>query len=107
MDLQLAKPGNTYTLCHLFTMMVVASTGGGKTWFIKSLIENRKRWISPMPERIIWIYGQWQPIIWIYGQWQPLYAKLQKTTPLIEFVNGIHANIDLEECLNLGMQSSL
>ena len=97
MDLQLAKPGNTYTLCHPFTMMVVASTGGGNTLFIKSLIENRKRWISPMPERIIWIYGQWQP----------LYAKLQKTTPLIEFVNGIHANIDLEECLNLGMQNSL
>ena len=95
MDLLLAKPSDTFTLRHPFTMMVAASTGGGKTWFIKSLIENRKRWISPMPERIIWIYGQWQP----------LYAELQKTTPLIEFVKGIPANIDQDEFLNPGMQN--
>ena len=95
MDLHLAKPSDTFTLRHPFTMMVVASTGGGKTWFVKSLIENRKRWISPMPERIIWIYGQWQP----------LYAELQKTTPLIKFVKGIPANIDQDEFLNPGMQN--
>ena len=88
MDLQLAKPSDTYTLRHPFTMMVAASTGEGKTWFVKSLIENRKRWISPMPESFRYIY-----------------AELQKTTQLIEFVKGIPANIDQDEFLDPGMQN--
>ena len=68
-------------------MMVAASTGGGKTWFDKVLLENREQWISPAPQRIVWIYGQWQP----------LYAEMQRIT---EFVKGILANIEDEQFLN-------
>ena len=47
MDLQL----NQFALRHPFTLMVAASTGGGKTWFVKDLLENREQWISPAPQR--------------------------------------------------------
>ena len=53
---------NGLKLRHPFTMMVAASTGGGKTWLVKNLLENREQWISPAPQRIVWIYGQWQPL---------------------------------------------
>ena len=65
-------------------MMVAASTGGGKVWFVKSLLENREQWISPAP----------QQIMLIYGQWQPLYAEMHKIIPCIEFVKGIPANTE-------------
>ena len=58
-------------LRHPFTMMVAASAGGGKTWLVKNLLENRQQWISPAP----------QQIIWIYGQWQPLYVEMQRIIP--------------------------
>ena len=86
MDLQL----NQFALRHPFTLMVAASTGGGKMWFVKDLLENRVQWISPAPQRIIWIYGQWQP----------LYAEMQRIIPGIEFVKGIPANIEDEQFLN-------
>ena len=81
---------NGLTLGHPFTMMVAASTGGGKTWLVKNLLENRKQWISPAPQRIIWIYFQWQP----------LYVEMQRIIPDIEFVKGIPANIEDEQFLN-------
>ena len=77
-------------LRHPFTMMVAACTGGGKTWFVKNLLENRQQWISPTPQRIIWIYGQWQP----------LYVEMQRIIPGLEFVKGIPANIEDEQFLN-------
>ena len=70
-------------------MMVAASTGGGKTWLGKNLLENRRQWISPAAQRIIWIYGQWQP----------LYAKMQRIIPGREFVKGIPAIIEDEQFL--------
>ena len=70
---------NGLKLRHPFTMMVAASKGGGKMWFVKNLLENRVQWISPAP----------QQIIWIYGQWQPFYAEMQRIIPDIEFVKGI------------------
>ena len=63
---------NGLKLRHPFTMMVAASTGGEKTWFVNDLLENREQWISPAP----------QGIIWIYGQWQPLYAEMQRIIPV-------------------------
>ena len=81
---------NGLILRHPFTMMVAASTGGGKTWLVKNLLENRRQWISPAAQRIIWIYGQWQP----------LYAEMQIIIPGIEFVKGIPANIEDEQFLN-------
>ena len=76
-------------------MMVAASTGGGKTWLVKNLLENRRHWISPAPQRIIWIYGQWQP----------LYREMQRIIPGIEFVKGIAANIEDEQFLSPAIQN--
>ena len=81
---------NGLMLRHPFTMMVAASTGGGKTWLVKNLLENRQQWISPAPQRIIWIYAQWQP----------LYVEMQRIIKGIEFVKGIPANIEDEQFLN-------
>ena len=81
---------NGLILRYPFTMMLAASTGGGKTWLVKNLLENRLQWISPAPQRIILIYGQWQP----------LYSEMQRIKPGIEFVKGIPANIDDEQFLN-------
>ena len=74
-------------------MMVAASTGGGNTWLVKNLLENRLQWISPAAQRIMWIYGQWQPF----------YAEMQRIIPGIEFVKGIPANIEDEQFLNLAI----
>ena len=81
---------NGLMLRHPFTMMVAASTGGGKNWLVKNLLENRQQWISFAPQRIIWIYGQWQP----------LYVEMQRIIPGLEFVKGIPANIEDEQFLN-------
>ena len=86
---------NDLKLRNPFTMMVAASTGGGKTWFVKNLLENRQQWISPAP----------QQIVWIYGQWQPLYAEMQRIIPDIEFVKGIPVNTEYEQFLNPTIQN--
>ena len=75
---------------HPFTMTIAAPTGGGKTWFVKKLLENWFRWIHPSPERIIWLYGQWQP----------MYEDMKRTIPGIEFVQGIPSNIGEDNFLD-------
>ena len=42
---------NGLRLRHPFTMMVAASTGGEKTWFVKDLLENIEQSISPAPQQ--------------------------------------------------------
>ena len=49
MDSQLSQ----FALRHPFTMMVAASTGGGKMWFVKNLLENREPRISIAPQRFM------------------------------------------------------
>ena len=75
---------------HPFSMMIAAPSGGGKTCFVKKILENRSRWIHPPPQRIIWLYGQWQP----------LYQEMQSTIPGIEFVKGIPWNLDEDSFLD-------
>ena len=77
------RDSSSFSFKHPFTMMIAAPTGGGKTCFVKKLLEDRLKWIEPSPERILWLYGQWQP----------LYEKMQLTIPGIEFVKGIPSNI--------------
>ena len=79
-----------FSMKHPFTMTIAAPTGGGKTYFVKTLLENREKWIHPSPQRIIWLYGQWQP----------LYEQMKQTIPGIEFVKGIPWNIDEDSFLN-------
>ena len=80
---------------HPFTMLSIAPTGGGKTYMIKKLLENRFRFIDPPPQRIIWLYGQWQP----------LYEDMKKSITGIEFVRGIPWNIEEDSFLDPRVQN--
>ena len=73
-----------FTFEHPFTMIVVAPTGGGKTQWVKSLLERAGEKISPPPERILWLYSQMQPI----------YQELKKIMPHIEFYKGLPPNME-------------
>ncbi len=43
-------------------MTIAGSTGCGKTYFVKQLIEKRNLLIDPTPKNIYYNYAQWQPI---------------------------------------------
>ena len=69
---------------HPCTCIVGGCTQSGKTVWVKSLLENAQKTISPPPQRIIWCYGQWQPS----------YFNMMRTMPGIEFNEGIPDDID-------------
>ncbi len=71
-------------LQHPFTCIVLGCTQSGKTVWVKTLIENAQKTISPSPQRIIWCYGQWQPS----------YFGMMRTMLGIEFNEGIPEDID-------------
>ena len=52
---------HTSELLHPFTLMIVGSTGTGKTEWTKRMVENAKAMIHPPPDRIIWAYTEYQP----------------------------------------------
>lgn len=49
-------------LRHPFTMMVSGPSGCGKSFWVKKLIENREKVISPVPTLITYFYAEYQPI---------------------------------------------
>ena len=91
------EQSSTFAFKHPFTMMIAAPTGGGKTWFVKKLLENQSKWIQPPPERIVWLYGQWQP----------MYEEMRRTIPGIEFVKGIPSNIGEDRFLDPSVRNLL
>lgn len=50
------------TLQAPFTMTIAGSTGCGKTYFVKQLIEKRKELIDAPLNNIYYNYTEWQPI---------------------------------------------
>jgi hypothetical protein len=64
---------------HPFTCIVAGCTQSGKIVWVKSLLENAQKTISPPPQRIIWCYDQWQPS----------HFDMMRTMPGIEFNEGI------------------
>ena len=48
-------------LQHPFTAIVAGPTKAGKTVWVKNLVLNAKRMITPPPEEIFWCYSEWQP----------------------------------------------
>ena len=73
-NIRMATNGSA-VLQHPFTCIVAGCTQSGKTVWVKSLLENAQKTISPPPQRIIWCYGQWQPS----------YFDMMRTMPGIEF----------------------
>ena len=71
--------------------MVAGMTGSGKTIWVKSLLRQAQRAISPPPERIVWCYSQWQPA----------YLELMTTISNIEFVKGIPENLEKDSYFDI------
>jgi hypothetical protein len=82
-------------LQHPFTCIVAGCTQSGKTVWVKSLLENAQKTISPPPQRIIWCYGQWQPS----------YFDMLRTIPEIEFNKGIPEDIDKVDYLDISKRN--
>ena len=80
---------------HPFTCIVAGCTQSGKTVWVKSLLENAQKTISPPPQRLIWCYGQWQPS----------YFDMLRTMPGIEFNKGIPDDIDNADYLDVSQRN--
>jgi hypothetical protein len=80
---------------HAFTCIVAGCTQSGKTVWVKSLLENALKTISPAPRRIIWCYGQWQQS----------YFDMLKTVPGIEFNECIPDDIDNTDYLDVSQRN--
>ena len=65
-------------LQHPFSLVVSGPSNCGKTFFVKSVIENASRVISHNVDNIVYIYSCWQP----------LYDQLLQIKN-INFVNGV------------------
>jgi hypothetical protein len=82
-------------LQHPFYMHRCRCTQSGKTVWVKSLLENAQKTISPPPQRIIWCYGQWQPS----------YFDMMRTMSGIEFNQGIPDDIDNADYLDVSQRN--
>ncbi len=82
-------------LQHPFTCIVAVCTQSGKTVWVKTLLENVQKIISPTPQRIIWCYGQWQPT----------YFDMMRTMPGMEFNEGIPDDIDESDYLDVSQRN--
>ena len=49
-------------LQHPFSLIVSGPSNSGKTYFVKTLIENVEKVISQKIENIVYIYSCWQPL---------------------------------------------
>ena len=75
MDLRMQAP---------FTCIIAASTGSGKTYFVKRLLENAETMINPAPVNIIYCYGQYQP----------LYDEMKRTVSNVNFIEGLPDDVN-------------
>jgi hypothetical protein len=97
-NIRMATYGSA-VLQHPFTCIVPGCTQfqSGKTVWVKSLLENAQKTISPPPERIIWCYGQWQPSYFD--------NYMMRTMPGIEFNQGIPDDIDNADYLDVSQRN--
>jgi len=70
---------NEEPFSHPFTCMIVGPTQCGKTFFVKNVLENYQKLLTPIPNRIFYCYHQWQP----------LFESFKRDIPLIDFYEGI------------------
>ncbi len=66
---------------HKFSMLVIAPTQSGKTYFVKELLER---------DHIDYGNRKQRRILWYYGQNQPIYKEMKKTMGKeISFIEGL------------------
>jgi hypothetical protein len=69
---------------HPFMANITGLTGCGKTYLIKTVLQNCRTKIGPPLQRIVW-----------YKRWQPLSDGISRTVvPRVEFVRGIPYDLD-------------
>ena len=83
-------------LQHPFSMIVSGPSNSGKTYFVKTLIENVEKVISQKIENIVYIYSCWQP----------LYDDLLKSRN-IKFVEGIPTSLCDDDLLPVNKNNLL
>ena len=76
---------------HPFTCMVAGMTGSGKTFWVRSVLQQASQAIQLPPERIVWCCSQWQPA----------YIEMLVTIPNIEFVEGIPPALEQDSYLDV------
>ena len=62
-----------------FTAIICGVSGSGKSYFVKSLLQNMDHVFSRRPDNILWSYTSYQP----------LYDELRRSNVNIRFIEGI------------------
>ena len=96
-------------LQHPFSMIVSGPSNSGKTYFVKTLIENVEKVISQKIENIVYIqcfqFFEKSPST-SYSCWQPLYDDLLKSRN-INFVEGIPTSLCDDDLLPVNKNNLL
>lgn len=66
-----------------FSLLCCGPSGCGKTEWTKTLLEKGEEMMTKQADRIIWCYSEYQPA----------YQKLSEQFPLIEFMEGVPADV--------------
>ena len=88
-----------------FTALLVGSSGSGKSFFVKLLLQNIEHTLSRAPDRIIWCYSSYQP----------MYDELARNVQ-IKFIEGLpdsltdenifpsnqHNLLVVDDCMDIG-----
>jgi hypothetical protein len=69
-----------FQLKHPFSMMACGPSTCGKTYFVRTLLQNNLTKVTPSVQRIVWLYKRWQPLYDVI---------LSTVTPQVEFIQGI------------------
>lgn len=77
--------GNTFQLLHPFSMSISGITQSGKTQFLKSLLLNSNKIVTPAPDRVVICFTEEQEA----------YRELVSKLPHVELIKGLE--FDLEE----------
>jgi hypothetical protein len=79
---------NEFRFQHPLTANITGPTGCGKTYFVKTPLQNYRTKMAPPPQRIVWLYKRWQP----------LYDVIRKTVfPRVEFGRGIPMDLNSDD----------
>ena len=89
---------NELTFQHLFTMIVSGPTSCGKTFFVKTLLQNNATKLAQPVQRIVWLYKRWRP----------LYDVINTTVfRKVEFIRGIPLGLEKDTFFNPAVRNMI